>query len=132
VAEEIALLRSAARLEEDHEPARAERKSAVKTIAKFQGRRIDEPPHIWEGGQCPYQPGDYWKSEEDWKSMGGSWYGVTPNGLLGWFKNHHVEEHEDGTISIVQGSWGSNSILVNGDRPNAWHGCIDRGVWIEF
>ena len=97
----------------------------MKTLATFQGRRIDEPPHIWENG-CPYQPGDYWKAAD------GTWYCCTPNGLTGWLKNHHVEEHEDGTISVVAGPWGSNSILVNGDRPNAWHGAIVKGIWKEF
>ena len=92
----------------------------------MQGRRISKPPSSWEADQTPYQNGDYWKNDED-----GSWYCVTPNGLLGWLKNHHVEEHEDGTISVVAGPWGSNSILVNGGRPNAWHGYIEHGVWKE-
>jgi hypothetical protein len=98
----------------------------MKTKAKLQGRRIPKPPHSWEAGQCPYEAGDYWKDGD------GSWHGVTPNGLLCWLRNHHVEEHEDDTISVVQGPWGSNSILVSGGHPDAWHGCIENGVWKEF
>jgi hypothetical protein len=98
----------------------------MKTLSRFQGRRIPNPPKSWEAGECPYQNGDYWKDDD------GTWYGATPNGLLAWLKNHHVEEHEDGTISVVSGSWGTNSILVNGDRPNRWHGAIEKGVWKEF
>lgn len=99
----------------------------MKTKAKTPGRRIDEPPHSWNGPEeCPFQPGDYWKASD------GTWYGVTPTGLHCWLANHHVEELPDGTIDVVSGPWGSNSILVNGDRPNAWHGAISKGVWIEF
>jgi hypothetical protein len=98
----------------------------MKTKSKMQGRRIPKPPYSWDAGQRPYNDGDYWQHED------GSWYGCTPNGLECWLKNHHVEEHNDGTISVVAGPWGSNSILVNGDRPNAWHGAIVKGVWVEF
>lgn len=87
----------------------------------MRGRRIDVPPNSWDG-ECPFQAGDYWKADD-------GWHICTPNGLLGWLKNHHVEEHEDGTITVIGGPWGSNSILVNGDRPNAWHGFIERGFW---
>lgn len=83
------------------------------------GRRIEDP------GNKLYEPGDYYKDAN------GEWHGQTPNGLYCWLKNHHVEEHEDGTISVVAGPWGSNSILVNGGRANAWHGYIEHGVWKE-
>jgi hypothetical protein len=99
----------------------------MKTKAKTPGRRIIEPPHTWQAGECPYKPGDYWKDEAD-----NSWHGCTPNGLLCWLKDHHVEENDDGTIDVVSGPWGSNSILVNGGRANAWHGAIQKGIWIEF
>lgn len=98
----------------------------METKTKTTGRRISQPPSSWNG-ECPFNPSDYWKNPED-----GSWYGITPNGLFCWLKNHHVEENEDGTIDVVSGPWGSNSILVNGDRKNAWHGAIKKGVWIEF
>ena len=90
----------------------------------MQGRRIEPPPNSWDHGRCPYQPGDYWLADD-------GWHCCTPNGLLGWLKNHHIEEHEDRSISVVAGPWGSNSILVNGGKPNAWHGYIERGVWRE-
>jgi hypothetical protein len=100
----------------------------MKTLAKLLGRRVGKP------GEKPSEwlPGDYWKDTSD-----DTWHGVTPDGGLAWFKNHHVEEHEDGTISIVQGPWGSNSILCSGGNVidgtvTTWHGCIDRGVWKEF
>jgi hypothetical protein len=99
----------------------------------MQGRRIPSFNHSWESGQCPYKPGDYWLETD------GTWYCCTPNGLEGWLKNHHVEEHPDGTISVLAGPWGSNSILVSGCSIFAdagvgkisWHGYIDRGVWKE-
>ena len=92
----------------------------------MQGRRIEAPPSSWNTGECPYRAGDYWRADD------GSWYCCTPNDLLGWLKNHHVEEHEDGTISVVSGPWGSNSILVgNGMGNKSWHGYIRRGAWEE-
>lgn len=86
----------------------------------MQGQRISDPtPDL-----C--QPGDYYKD------AAGDWRGQTPNGLPVWLKNHHVEEHEDGTTSVVAGEWGSNSILVsNGTGNKKWHGYIERGVWKE-
>lgn len=98
----------------------------MKTLTKMPGKRVvrSENPSDW-------QPGDYWKDTVD-----DTWHGVTPDGGLAWFKSHHVEEHEDGTISIVAGPWGSNSILCRGGNINGtvteWHGCIDHGVWKEF
>ncbi len=89
------------------------------------GRRIPCPPSSWSPGTPPYEPGDYWKDDD-------GWHGYTPNGLLMWIKNHHVEEHTDGTISVVPGPWGSNSILVsNGSGNKSWHGYIRNGVWEE-
>ncbi len=94
----------------------------MKTLSKLPGRRIENPDHKLT------DPGDYWKQVSD-----GTWYGMTPNGLLCWLRKHHVEEHDDGTISVVAGPWGSNSILVSGGNDNtSWHGCIERGVWKEF
>lgn len=98
----------------------------MKTKGIFPGRRIAEPPHSWEF-ECPYEPGDYWKDETD-----GSWHGCTPTGLECWLLNHHIQENPDRTIDVVAGPWGSNSILVNGGRLNAWHGAIQNGFWVEF
>jgi hypothetical protein len=71
-------------------------------------------------------PGDYWQEPDGWHAM-------TPNGLLAWLKNHHVEEHDDGTVSVVAGAWGGNSILCsNGTGHKVWHGWIRRGVWEEI
>lgn len=87
----------------------------------MQGKRIADP----EGSLT--DNGNYWKDKET-----GEWYCVTPNGLYGWLKNHHVEEHEDGTVSVLPGPWGSNSILCsNGCGNVSWHGYIRRGVWEE-
>lgn len=63
------------------------------------------------------QPGDYWKHAN------GTWYAETPNGMTANLVAHTVVEHEDGTITV------SPSILVNGGRPESWHGFLERGVW---
>jgi hypothetical protein len=98
----------------------------------MQGRRIPNP----EPALC--EPGDYYKDDKDGSWHGQTpnglycWHGQTPNGLYCWLKNHHVEEHEDGTITVVAGPWGSNSILAsNGTGNKSWHGYIRRGVWEE-
>ncbi len=73
-----------------------------------------------------HQPGNYWLDDNK------EWHGVTPNGLVCWLKNHHVEEHEDSCISVLPGAWGSNSILIsNGTRNKSWHGYIRHGIWEE-
>lgn len=79
----------------------------------MQGRRLPDGTD-WSSA---IQPGDYWKYSD------GTWYGETPNGLTANLSGHHIVEHEDGTITV------SPSILVNGDRPNAWHGYLEKGVW---
>lgn len=38
---------------------------------------------------------------------------------------HHVEEHEDGSITVMPQPENSNSILCS----CGWHGFIDHGVW---
>ncbi len=76
-----------------------------------------------------------------------AWWVCTPNGLLGRLSMpedtpncHHVEEHEDGTISVLPQPGNSNSILVTGwpldggtraegEPRKSWHGYIRRGVW---
>jgi hypothetical protein len=89
------------------------------------GRRIPDPGSSWEIAKGP-QPGDYWLSPVGWKA-------VTPNGVWCWLRNHHVEEHEDGTITVAPNGGGhSNSILAsNGTGNKSWHGYIDRGTWTE-
>lgn len=79
------------------------------------GRRIPDSP---TGEGVSYQPGDYGR-------IAGTWYGVTPNGMLASLNNHAVTEHEDGTITV------SPSILTHGpfsDGPS-WHGFLVRGEW---
>lgn len=83
------------------------------------GRRLPDGPERL----C--DPGDYYLAPDGWR-------GQTPNGLYVWLKNHHVEAHEDGTVSVVAGPWGSNSILAgNGAGNKSWHGYIVRGDWQE-
>lgn len=36
-------------------------------------------------------------------------------------KNHAVEEHEDGTITVTPSLYDT--------RPGGWHGLLRRGVW---
>lgn len=91
----------------------------------MQGRRIPTPPSCWQPGECPYRPGDYWKDAD------GRWSGLSPNGLLTGLGRHHVEELADGTINVVGGPWGSNSILVSDWMGQTWHGFIEAGVWRE-
>ena len=72
-----------------------------------------------------FAPGDYQKITGPAHPMVvGTWYCCTPDGRMGWLKNHAVIEHEDGTITV------SPSILVSrGGREGEWHGFLERGVW---
>lgn len=85
--------------------------------------RIPDPGESWEEGQGP-QPRDYWKDKEGWKA-------ISPNGLLINLKGHHVDEHEDGTISVIPTATRSNSILVSTRTGQSWHGYINQGTWNE-
>lgn len=84
----------------------------------MQGVRHDCEPHL-------LQPGEYGK----WKETG-HWYCVPPGtGLLAGLGKHTVEEHSDGTISVMP------SILVGGHDFSglyrSWHGYLTRGVFKE-
>lgn len=98
-------------------------------------RRADQTP--------PYklEPGDYSKTHmtssdetENWDM----WFVRTPDGEVPFYlanehdrdrngRAHHVEEHEDGTISVLPQPENSNSIQA----PNkGWHGYLRRGEWV--
>lgn len=80
----------------------------------IEGRRNDVQPF-------DLQPGDYGLS------LSGTWYGVPPGrpDLIANLTRHHVEEHDDGTITVEP------SILVDRDGER-WHGYLKRGAWIEL
>lgn len=80
------------------------------------GRRIDQTVEGSFWFECP---GDYGKD------LRGDWYCWTPNKLFGGLRLHQVVEHEDGTITV------SPSILVTQGKKEAWHGCLEKGVWRE-
>lgn len=65
-----------------------------------------------------------------------AWWVCTPNGLFGRLSmpedsphHHYVEEHDDGTVTIVPQEGNTNSILVKGANGVEWHGWIRHGVW---
>jgi hypothetical protein len=86
-----------------------------------QGRRIPDD-------EFPEEPGDYGK-------VGDGWVVCTPDGSRfhlatalhpdGAGKHHEVEEHDDGTVSVLPRPNNSNSIL----SPKGWHGYLRHGVW---
>lgn len=97
---------------------------------KYGGKLMQLVPQ--PGGFRLLQPCEYGK----WTD--GTWYGCTPNGHGCNLGAHKIEEHADGTISVVP------SIEVNvriGPPPESgpdnrqkkilWHGHLTRGVWTE-
>jgi hypothetical protein len=80
-----------------------------------QGHRLPDGPV-----DRPMALGDYLRDEH------GVWWCCVPkvceNGI-GNLRNHQIEEHEDGTITV------SPSILLGGSC--SWHGYLKRGVWTE-
>jgi hypothetical protein len=77
------------------------------------GKRVFElEPH-------EFRPGDFGQ----WANDAHHWYARTPTGLLANLSAHHVEEHENGTITV------SPSILVDRGKLDEWHGYLERGVW---
>ena len=48
----------------------------------------------------------------------------TPDGRLANLSQHRVEQHDDGTITVIP------SILVKGGSDDgSWHGYLERDVW---
>jgi hypothetical protein len=79
-----------------------------------QGKGLEK---VWRGPAGSYGP------------SGDTWHVKAPDGSLGNLRNHDVEEHEDGTITV------SPSILITthrgGQDVELWHGYLERGVWRE-
>ena len=79
------------------------------------GKRIQQG----KDGGISLRPGEYGK-------QGDRWVCVTPNGHWGSLKDHQVEEHKDGTITV------SPSILVTEgvkEPKELYHGYLKKGVW---
>jgi hypothetical protein len=84
------------------------------------------------------EPGDYGRMDRPSEQGLDSWWFCAPNGDIGRLsserepdgkgKHHEVEEHEDGTISVVPKPNNSNSINIVGAHGE-WHGYIRHGVW---
>jgi len=59
-----------------------------------------------------------------WRAADGAWLLWLPGCGLGCLKNHTIEEHEDGTISVTP------SILVTGGSSGVRrHGFLTLGLW---
>ncbi len=101
----------------------------------MQGRRRED-------GTAPYlfEPGDYSKHHmvnsagDEWEQ----WFMRAPFGEPFYLASehqpdrngraHHVEEHEDGTISVLPQPENGNSIKTRGEE---WHGWLRRGEWVS-
>jgi hypothetical protein len=112
----------------------------------MQGRRRDVAPDEME-------PGDFGKRQVSYRGRTfDAWWYCAPIGLLGRLsmpedveegrasRCHHVEEHDDGLITVLPQPGNSNSILVTGwsfdagprapgEPLKSWHGYIRHGVW---
>ena len=84
---------------------------------RMRGRRVPDEtePHT-------YAPGDYGRWRGEWWFL--SPIEPPPEHALGRLKNHTVEEHADGTITV------SPSILQKyGKGGVVFHGWLRAGVW---
>lgn len=98
----------------------------------MQGRRVPDETRVHD-----MKPGDYGRMQIN--TGGGpfwAWWFCTPNGIFGRLSmsedspnHHHVEEHADGTITVLPQENNSNSILTKGANDSEWHGYIRHGVW---
>lgn len=109
----------------------------------MQGRRVEYP-----GDWRDSQPGDYCKVPEgegpkraDGKPV---WYVRDPFGHVGTLLTHTVEEHEDGTITVMPsildpgeyedfkaGAAEHGGAAIIDQNRAGWHGFLERGVWRE-
>ena len=65
------------------------------------------------------QPGDYWRHTD------GAWRAITPNGMPVNLRDHPVDEHEDGTITVTP------SIQQIASSRQRYEGFLARGAWRE-
>lgn len=100
----------------------------------MRGRRLPD-------NQPPENPGEYafWMVQHPgFPVRYPYWMVVTPDGCRFMLHNenfldsngryHQVEEHPDGTISVMPKPENFNSIM----SPKGWHGYIDHGVWQQI
>jgi len=77
------------------------------------GKRVEKEPH-------QLYPYEYTKFR-------GTWYAMTPNGMLSNLSGHAVMENGDRTITVTP------SIRVTGADESGngitWHGYLTLGVW---
>jgi hypothetical protein len=107
-------------------------------------------PEVKTPATVPCEPGDYWKQlmctlQEGGESpvatgernVGWYWTVCDPNGQLGTFQSHTVEEHEDGTITVTPSILDPHSYTpedfqrmgVFAIAGPGYHGHLIRGVW---
>lgn len=70
----------------------------------------------WDGSSL-LNEGEYAKHPD------GYWFAECPGGYLANLKQHAIEEHPDGTISVKP------SILVSNYRRDLWHGYLTNGIF---
>jgi hypothetical protein len=99
----------------------------------MQGRRVPDGtrPYELDAGEYTCSLTTNVAETETWLT----WYVCAPDGAIFYLCNEHnpdrngrvhqVEEHEDGSISVLPQPANSNSIL----SPSGWHGYIRHGVW---
>jgi hypothetical protein len=105
----------------------------------MRGRRIADGKFHSE----PVGPGDYGKSKIQVSGCSyDTWWFCTPNGIFGRLSmpedvelgrvdsSHLVQEHADGTISVILTPPAvANSIKCWDGQGRVWHGYIRHGVW---
>jgi hypothetical protein len=87
----------------------------------MQGRRRPDGTPVEQ-----LEPGDYVFDSRP--HFAGKWAIRAPDGTWGGYlgPGHHVEVHDDGTITVTP------SILVFKPRGvQGWHGFLERGTWRE-
>lgn len=85
------------------------------------GRRVPPSTAITE-----LEPGDYrWDGPDGGLIL----WGMAPSGEVCRIDERWlVQEHEDGTVSVGPTAPGeAYSIWIN--KPDGWHGFLERGVW---
>ena len=92
-----------------------------------QGTRV--PPNIdgYLDAQEIDKPARYGRATAEGAKGGrAGWWNVTaPDGSVGSLnpKVHQVEEHDDGTITVIP------SLDYSRNKPGGWHGWLRRGVF---
>jgi hypothetical protein len=99
-------------------------------MANLTGHAAETWEEFFEDGG---EPGTWFKASDitNPEEPRTCWHTIPPCGHIGFLhsENHHVTEHDDGTITVDPSIWCHSGGESHNER--CWHGFLRKGVWRE-